>query len=101
MTLTRLMWIFGALFVVFGLIMAVADGNATRHIWGGLSVASLGCFALAMVFDGVLKGEIRVQFDVINRATRPRLFWAAVALISAAGIVVMVSAVWILFFKAR
>ena len=54
-----------------------------------------------MVFDGVSKGEIRVQFDVIKRATQPRLFWATVALIGAAGIAVMVSAAWILFFKAR
>lgn len=101
MTLNRLMWVFGGLFVVFGLLMAVFDGTTARYIWGGLSIASLGSFALAMAFDGVSKGEIRVQFDVIKRATHPRLFWAAVALIGAAGMVVLVSAAWILFFKAR
>ena len=88
------------MFVGFGLLMAAADDMATRHVWGGLSVASLGGVALAMVFDGVSKGEIRVQFDVIRRADRPRVFWAAVVVIGAAGIVVLVSAVWILFFKA-
>ena len=101
MTLNRLMWIFGGLFVVFGLLMAVAGGNAAQDILGGLSVASLGGFAFAMVFDGLSKGEIRVQFDVIERATQPRLFWAAVALIGSAGVVVIVSATWILFFKAK
>ncbi len=101
MTSSRLMWVFGGLFVVFGLFMAVADGTTARDIWGGLSITSLGSFALAMVFDGVSKGVIRVQFDVIKRATQPRLFWATVALIGAAGIAVMVSAAWILFFKAR
>ena len=98
MILNRLMWVFGGLFVVFGLLMAAFDETA-RNLWGGLSVASLGGFALAMSLDGASKGEIRVQFDVIKRATRPRLFWAAVLGIGAAGIVVLVSAAWILFFK--
>ncbi len=101
MTSNRLMWIFGGLFVVFGLLMAVSDGTTARDILGGLSITSLGGFAFAMVFDGVSKGEIRVQFDVIKRATQPRLFWATVALIGATGIGVMVSAAWVLFFKAR
>ncbi len=101
MTSNRLMWIFGGLFVVFGLLMAVADGTTARDILGGLSITSLGGFAFAMVFDGVSKGEIRVQFDIIKRATQPRLFWATVALIAAAGMGVMVSAAWVLFFKAR
>lgn len=99
MTLNRLMWVFGGLFVAFGLLMAVADGATQRDIWGGLSIASLGSFALAMAFDGVSKGEIRLQFNVIKRATQPRLFWAAVALVGAAGIAVMVSAAVVLFFK--
>ena len=101
MTLNRLMWVFGGLFVVFGLFLALADGTTARDFWGGLSVTSLGSFALAMAFDGVSKGEIRLQFNVIRRATQPRLFWATVALIGATGIGVMVSAAWVLFFKAR
>lgn len=98
MIVNRLMWVFGGLFVVFGLLMTIVDETA-RNLWGGLSVASLGGFALAMAFDGILKGEIRVQFNVIRWATQPRLFWAAVFVICAAGIVVLVSAAWILFFK--
>jgi len=101
MSLNRLMWVFGGMFVVFGLLMAVADSTTARDIWGGLSITSLGSFALAMALDGVSKGEIRVQFDVIKRASQPRLFWATVTLIGAAGIGVIVGAAWILFFKAR
>ena len=101
MNLNRLMWFFGGLFVVFGLLLAVVDSPTARDFWGGLSIVSLGGFAFAMVFDGVSKGEIRVQFNIIKRATQPRLFWATVALIAAAGIGVMVSAAWILFFKQK
>ena len=99
MTLNRLMWAFGGLFVVFGLFLAVADGTTARDIWGGLSVTSLGSFALAMAFDGVSKGEIRLQFNVIKRATQPRLFWAIVVVIMGTGTVVIMSAVWAMFFK--
>ena len=101
MTLNRLMWVFAGLFVVFGLLMAVVEGTTARNIWGGLSVASIAGFAFAMVFDGISKGEIRVHFNVIKRATQPRLFWAAVTLVGAAGIAVVVSAAMVLFFKAR
>ncbi len=100
MTLNRLMWVFASLFVAFGLLMAAVEDTTARKIWGGLSVASLGGFAFAMVFDGVSKGEIRVQFSVIERATQPRLFWAAVTLVGAAGIGVVVSAAMVLFFRA-
>ena len=79
--------------------MAVAGGAAAKNTWGGLSVASLGAFAFAMALDGISKGKIRLQFNVIERATQPRLFWAVVVLISSAGMVVIVSAVWVLFFK--
>ena len=52
-------------------------------------------------FGSVAKGKIRVQFSVIERASQPRLFWALVALIAAAGIVVLARAAWALFFKAN
>jgi hypothetical protein len=99
MNLNRLMWVFGGLFILFGLLMAIADGDTALNLWGGLSAASLGGFALAMAFEGVSKGVIRVQFSVIKRATHPRLFWAVVCLICAAGVVVLISAAWALFFK--
>ncbi|HSR55399.1 MAG TPA: hypothetical protein VLN73_04120 [Alphaproteobacteria bacterium] len=100
MTLNRWMWVFAGLFVAFGLMMAVSDAPGTKNTFGGLSIASLGSFALAMAADGILTGQIRIQFDVIERAKRPRLFWSSVTLVLAAGIVVMVGAVWVLFFKA-
>jgi len=101
MTANRLMWGFIGLFIAFGLLMAAVDSAAAKNLWGGLSIASLGGFSFAMVFDGIEKGEIRVQFDVIKRANQPRLFWAVVTLVLLAGIGVMATAAWVLFFKGR
>ena len=101
MNLNRLMWAFGGLFILFWLLMAVVDGDEALNCWGGLSVASLGGFALAMALEGVTKGEVRMQYSVVKRATHPRLFWAVVILICATGIVVLISAVWVLFFKVK
>jgi len=101
MNLDRLMWVFAGLAVVFGLLLAVVDSPTARNFWGSLSLISLCGFAFAMIFNGVSKGEIRLQFNVIRRATQPRLFWATVALIAAAGIGVIISAVRILFFEQR
>jgi hypothetical protein len=54
-----------------------------------------------MARDAVKSGEVRLNFSRIKRADSPRLFWATLALITAAGVGVLVSAVWALFFKAR
>jgi hypothetical protein len=99
MILYRLMWIFGGSFGAFGLLMAAVDGVAARNTWGGLSLASLGAFAFAMALDGISKGKIRLQFNVIERARQPRLFWAIVVMIMGTGTVVIMSAVWAMFFK--
>jgi hypothetical protein len=53
-----------------------------------------------MVRDAVKSGEIRLNFSRIRRADSPRLFWATLALIAAAGIGVLVAAAWALAFKA-
>jgi hypothetical protein len=100
MTANRIMWIFAALFVVFGLLLAIADDASARNLFGGLSIASLGIFAFAMAFDGIAKGQIRIQFDVIKRDNRPRLFRAAVVTVCAAGAAALWTAVWFLFLKA-
>ncbi len=99
MKFDRMMWVFGALFVLFGLPLAVIDEPNWRNISGGLSVFSLGLFALAMAADGLTKGIIRFQFSVIDRTTRPRTFWAAIVLVSAAGAGVIIAGVLVLFFK--
>ena len=99
MVLNRLMWLFGALFVLFGLPLAVVEDGGWARVWGGLSLLSLGGFALAMAGDGMVKGQIRVQFSRIQRTTQPWLFWATIALVSATGVVVIITAVWVLFFK--
>ena len=100
MHLDRLMWLFGVLFVLFGLPLAFIEDIAWQHVCGGLSILSLSLFALAMVFNGLARGKIRLQFSWIDRATQPRTFWASIALVFSTGMVVMIAAIWVLFFKA-
>ena len=95
MLLKHLTWIFGGLFVLFGATMLMTESK----IWAGLSTLSLGGFALSMVKDALTTGQIRVQNSVIRHANQPRLFWAAVILISATGVVVLITGLWFLFFK--
>jgi hypothetical protein len=99
MKFDRMMWLCGALFVLFGLPLAVLEDTAWRTICGGLSVLSLGLFALSMAADGLTKGTIRIQFSVIDRTAQPRSFWAAIAVVSAAGAGVIIAGIWVLFFK--
>ena len=49
--------------------------------------------------DGLTKGTIRIQFSVIDRATQPRSFWAAIVVVLAAGAGVIIAGIWVLFFK--
>ncbi len=98
---TYLTWVFAALFVACGLPLAFVEDPAWAHRWGGLSLIGLGGFALSMARDAVKSGEVRLNFSRIKRADSPRLFWATLALIAAAGVSVLVAAVWALFFKAR
>lgn len=93
------MWLCGALFILFGLPAAFVEDGGWRHVLLGLSALSLGCFALAMAGDGLVKGQIRLQFSLIERAARPRLFWAAIALVCVTGAAVAATAVWALLFK--
>ena len=95
MLLKHLTWIFAGLFVLFGATMLMTESK----IWAGLSTLSLGGFALSMVKDALTTGQIRVQNSVIRHANQPRLFWAAVILISATGVVVLIAGLWFLFFK--
>ena len=99
MILNRLMWLFGALFVLFGLPLAVVEDSGWQRVWGGLSLLSLGSFALAMAGGGMVTGQIRVQFSTIERSAQPYVFWAAIAIVSAAGVVVIITAFWAVFFK--
>ena len=96
-----LTWVFAALFVACGLPLFFLEDSGWRHIWGGVSLIGLGGFALSMVRDAVQSGEVRFNHTLIKRADSPRLFWAALALIAATGVVVLVAAVWALFFKPR
>ncbi len=98
---TYLTWVFAALFVACGLPLFFVEDVGWRNTWGGLSLIGLGGFALSMARDAVKSGEVRLNFSRIKRADSPRLFWATLALIAAAGVSVLVAAVWALFFKTR
>ena len=95
----RLIWVFGAGFILFGLPLIMVEDAAARDIWGSLSTFSLGGFAFAMAYDAAATGTIRMQFSTINRAAQPRAFWAAVGLVTLAGLGVVIAAGWLLFFK--
>ena len=99
MYLTRMMYLCGALVVLFGLPLAVIEDTVWKHVCGGVSTLSLSLFAFFMAGDGVVKGKIRLQFSWIYRATQPRAFWASIALVLCAGMGVMIAAIWALFFK--
>ena len=95
-----LTWIFAGLFVAFGLPLAVVEDPAWGHRWAGLSLFCLAGFAFSLVRDAVRSGEVRLNVSRICRANSPRLFWAALALVAAAGLGVLATAVWVLVFKA-
>ena len=99
MYLERLMWLCAALFVLFGLPLAVIDDRGWRHLCGGLSALSLGGSAFFMVGNSLVNGTIRLQTSWVHRATQPRTFWASIVLVFSVGIGVMIAAIWALFFK--
>jgi hypothetical protein len=96
----HLTWIFIGLFVLFGAPMLMTESAFWGPVWAGLSTLSLGGFAFSMVRDALLTGQIRVQCSVIRYADQPRLFWAAVIVIAAAGVAVLTAGLWVLFFKS-
>lgn len=96
----HLTWFFAGLFLLFGVTILLTEDPAWKRIWAGLSTLSLGGFALSMARDALATGQIRLQHSLIRRATRPRLFWAAVVLVAAAGLATLGTGIWALFFKA-
>ena len=100
MPIKPLTWILAGLFLLFGLPLLATDGEAGRRFWAGLSTLSLGGFALSMAHDALLSGQLRLQNSTIYYARQPRVFWAMVALIVAAGLATLGTALWLLFFKA-
>jgi hypothetical protein len=99
MLLKHLTWILGGLFVLFGLPLLMTESTDWGQFWAGLSTLSLGGFALSMVKDALTTGQIRLQNSVILYADRPQLFWAAIILVATAGIGVLITGLWFLFFK--
>ncbi len=99
MFLKHLTWIFVGLFVLFGAPMLMTESAVWGQFWAGLSTLSLGGFAFSMVRDALSTGQIRVQNSAIRYADQPRLFWAAVIVIAAAGVAALIAGLWALFFK--
>ena len=95
----RLVWLFGALFVLFGLPLATVTDTGAKQLWGGLSLSSLGGFGIALVFNALVTGNIRLQFSIINRHNRPRSFIAAVGLVSFVSVVVVIAGLRFIFFQ--
>ena len=99
MYLERLMWLCAALFILFGLPLAVIANRGWQKFCGGVSALSLAGFAFFMAGSSLVNGKIRLQNSWVNRATQPRSFWASIVLVFSAGIGVMIAAFWVLFFR--
>jgi hypothetical protein len=99
MLLKHMAWIFAGLFVLFSAAILMTESTVWRQFWAGLCTLSLGGFAASMVKDALTTGQIRAQNSVIRHADQPRLFWAVVILYAAAGVGVLITGLWALFFK--
>jgi hypothetical protein len=95
------MWLCGGLFILFGLPLVILEDKRKGLLFAGLSSLALGSFGLAMAGDGVVKGEVKLHSSVIRRSNQPFLFWVVTALIAAAGVGTIVTAVLVFFFKMR
>ena len=94
-----LTWILAGLFLVFGLIGLVSGSLAWQRFWVGLATLCLGGFGLPMARDALITGHIRLQHSVIRYGQQPRVFWAIVILVAAAGAGTLISGFWFLFLK--
>jgi hypothetical protein len=99
MNAERMMWIFGACFILFGLPLFVVSDGWLRDFFGAIALAGLGGFALAFSVDGVQKGEVKFQNSLIQRGRQKYLFWSTIGVVAFAGIVVLSAVIWLLFFK--
>lgn len=99
MRLDLLMWMFGALFLLFGLPLFFVEDIFWARLCTSLSVLSLGCFAFAMVGDALAKGTIRIQFSQIVRNAQPIAFWTSITLVTAAGVGALATGIWAYFVK--
>lgn len=95
----HLTWVFVGLFVLFGALVFASQSASWRQFWAGLSILALAGFAFSFVRDALMTGQIRIQYSVIRYAAQPRLFWATIVLVAAAGVVVLIGGLWVLFFK--
>ena len=93
------MWVFGGLFVLFGIIMILTGDIGRRQVWGGLSTLSLGGFGLCMALSALGTGHILLQGSLVHRTQTPRFFWVTVFVVAAAGAGCVVAGIWLIFLK--
>ncbi len=99
-TAEKMMWVFGAGFVLFGLIFSQTEKiSPYSNIWGGMSVFSLGLFSLSMVVGALQKREIKAERTTIRLDEHPLVFKLYVGLIAFAGAVVLCAGFWVVFFR--
>lgn len=99
MLVNYLIWVFLGLFFIFGALVVTTDGMFWRQIWAGLSMVSIGGFMISFIGDALATGQIRARYSVVPRANQPLLFWIMVIFFAAAGVAVLISGIWFLFFK--
>ena len=95
----RLVWVFAAGFVLFAAPLFFVEDQQDRQFWAGLTMFSLGGFALTMACDGLKTGKVEVQYQTIEYASNPQSFWIAVAVLTLVGIGTVCGGVWMLFLK--
>lgn len=95
----RLMFIFGALFGLFGLPLVFLRDVGLSMVLGGLAMLSLACFAVTLGLRAIDEGQLRLQIVTVEKDTSPRLFWLSVALIIGAGAAVGIGAMWLILFE--
>ncbi len=95
-----LMGFLAGLVIIFGVLAWLAGGEEAKTWLLPLALLSLGGFGLAMAWEAVVAGEICIERTTIRRAEKPRLYWAAVAVVGAAGGGVLVGVIWRVLFKS-
>ncbi len=95
----RLMYLFAGIFGLLGVPLVMLRDQGLAMMLGGFAMGSLGCLALTLGWAALARGEMGLQFTIIHRARRPRLFRAAVVLVFAAGAGVLVGAAWMILLN--
>lgn len=99
----RLKWIFAALFLACGAALLFLEARKpdpwAERLLAGAATLSLGAFVLCLAWNAWETGAVKLQQYSCTRGAQPLQFAAVLALVLAAGIGTLTTAVWFLFFK--